>query len=90
MTLSLGFLFVPNGDKTHLLRPYRVLSELQVPGTNEGLKKGKAFLLSPCTPTLSRLTSTAKIRNTEPRTPQNSVQVLALLTLCVTVIITLC
>lgn len=51
MTLSLGFLFVPNGDKTHLLRPYRVLSELQVPGTNEGLKKGKAFLLSPCSPT---------------------------------------
>lgn len=33
---------------------------------------------------------TANIRNTEPRTPLNSVQVLALLTLCVTVIITLC
>ena len=42
------------------------------------------------TPTPGGLTSTAKIRNTEPRTPLNSVQVLALLTLCVTVIITLC
>lgn len=34
------------------------------------------------TRTLGGLTATAKIRNTEPRAPVNSVQVLALLTLC--------
>lgn len=49
VTLSLSFLLVPNGDKSYLPGPLRVFSELQVPGTNEGLKKGKGFLLSPST-----------------------------------------
>lgn len=49
VTLSLSFFLVPNGDKSYLPGPFRVFSELQVPGTNEGLKKGKGFLLSPST-----------------------------------------